>query len=96
MDCTTIHHILRAPRRIVGQVFNLRRIVNPPAAIGRALHGCGESPTPIAACRYAGQDGILRATQRVPRSTGAVGLCTGVSGRVPNPPQVKNLPHSFR
>jgi hypothetical protein len=66
MDCTTIRHFLRAPRRIVGQVFNLRRIVNPPAALVRARHGLGESPTPFGACRYAGQDGILRATQRVP------------------------------
>src|ERR1035441_1024 len=45
--CTTIHHILRAPRRIVGQVFNLRRIVNPPAALVRARPGLGESPTPF-------------------------------------------------
>jgi hypothetical protein len=39
----------------VGQVFNLRRIVNPPAALVRARHGLGESPTPFAACRYVGQ-----------------------------------------
>ena len=58
--CTTIHHILRAPRRMVGQVFNLRRIVNPPAALGRARHDRGESPTPFAARRYAGQIGNLR------------------------------------
>jgi hypothetical protein len=43
---------MRAPRRVVGQVFNLRRIVNPPAALGRAPHGHGESPTGFAACRY--------------------------------------------
>ena len=46
---------LRAPRRIVGQVFRgtlwVRRIVNPPA---------GESPTPFAACRYVGQVFNLR------------------------------------
>jgi hypothetical protein len=58
--CTTIRHFLRAPRRIVGQVFNLRRIVNPPAALGHALHDRGESPTAFAARRYVGQDGILR------------------------------------
>ena len=44
----------------MGQVFNLRRIVNPPAALGRARHGPGELPPLFAACRYAGQDGILR------------------------------------
>jgi hypothetical protein len=44
----------------VGQIGNLRRIVNPPAALGRARRDRGESPTPFAACRYAGQDGILR------------------------------------
>jgi hypothetical protein len=53
--CTTIHHILRAPRRIVGQVFNLRRIFNPPAALDRARHDRRESPTLFAACRYARQ-----------------------------------------
>jgi hypothetical protein len=58
--CTTIHHILRAPRRIVGQVFNLRRIVNPPAALVRARRHLGESPPLVAARRYVGQDGILR------------------------------------
>jgi hypothetical protein len=53
--------------RSVGQVFNLRRIVNPPAAPpGRARHGLGDSPTPSAACRSAGQDGLLRATQGYP------------------------------
>jgi hypothetical protein len=41
-------------------VLNLRRIVNPPAALVRARHGLGESPTPFAACRYAGQAGSLR------------------------------------
>jgi hypothetical protein len=54
------HHIPRAPRRIVGQVFNLRRIVNPPAALVRARHCLGESPPLVAARRHAGQDGILR------------------------------------
>jgi len=45
-------------------------------------------------CRYAGQDGILRATQRVPRSTGAGRPVYKLFGRVTNQPQVKNLPHS--
>jgi len=40
-----------------------------------------------------GQDGILRATQRVPRSTGAGRPVYERVGRVTNPPQVKNLPH---
>ena len=53
--CTTICHFLRAPRRIVGQVFNLRRIFNPPAALGRARHNRGEPLPLVAACRYAGQ-----------------------------------------
>jgi hypothetical protein len=83
MDCTTIHHMLRAPRRIVGQVFRgtpwVRRIVNPPAALVRARHGLGESPTPFAACRYVGQDYILRAGfQPV-----LVGLFTSHSGGLP-------------
>jgi hypothetical protein len=77
-----------------GRFFNLRRIVNPPAALVRARHGREESPTPFAACRYAGQDGILRATQRVRRSTGAGGPAYKRFGRVTNRPQVKNLPHS--
>src|SRR5580704_13414319 len=41
----------------VGQVGNLRRIVNPPAG---SEQNAGESPEKFAACRYAGQDGILR------------------------------------
>src|ERR1035441_8832805 len=49
--CTTIHHILRA---IVGQVVNLRRIVNPPAALVRAHRDHGESPTPFAALPLCG------------------------------------------
>src|SRR5580704_1980033 len=36
----------------VGQVGNLRRIVNPPAG---SEHNTGESPEKFAACRYAGQ-----------------------------------------
>src|ERR1019366_3787364 len=36
--CTTIRHIIRAPRRIVAQIGNLRRIVNPPPSLGRDLH----------------------------------------------------------
>src|ERR1035437_7252049 len=69
--CTTIHQFLRAPRRIsesrlwvlVGQVVRgalwVRRIVNPPAALGRAAATFGES-SPFAACRYAGQVADLR------------------------------------
>ena len=49
--CTPIHHILRA---IVGQVFNLRRIVNPPAALVRARHAPGESPPPLSALPLCG------------------------------------------
>jgi TatA/E family protein of Tat protein translocase len=44
----------------VGQIANLRRIVNPPAARGRARHDRGESPPLSAAGRYAGQLGKLR------------------------------------
>jgi hypothetical protein len=39
---------------IVGQVFNLRRIVNPPAALLRARPALGESPTPFAALPLCG------------------------------------------
>jgi hypothetical protein len=39
-----------------------------------------------------GQDGILRAGCQ----PALVGLFTGDSGRVINPPQVANLPHSVR
>jgi len=52
----------------VGQVFNLRRIVNPPAALGRARHGLGESPPLFAACRYAGQLGKLRPIGNLPNT----------------------------
>jgi hypothetical protein len=48
-NCTTIRHLLRALRRIVGQIGNLRRIVNPPAALGRARRDS------TAASRYMGQ-----------------------------------------
>src|ERR1017187_1337204 len=43
-----------------GRLFNLRRIVNPPAALGRAAATLPEPPSPFAACRYAGQLGNLR------------------------------------
>jgi hypothetical protein len=59
--CTTIHRILRVPRRIVGQVFRgtpwVRRIVNPPAARGRARPGLGESPPPFPALPCGAQPG---------------------------------------
>jgi len=68
----------------VGQVFNLRRIVNPPAALGRARHDRGESPAPVAACRYAGQDGVRRGGWLPPPFEG---------GPITNRPQINNLPH---
>src|ERR1039458_1772286 len=57
-----------APRRIsesrlwvlVGQVVNLRRIGNPPAALGRAAATFGGTPAPFVACRYAEQVVNLR------------------------------------
>ena len=44
----------------MGQIVNLRRIVNPPAALGRARRDHGESPTLFATCRYVGQIVNLR------------------------------------
>jgi len=44
----------------------------------------GETPKLFAACRYAGQDGILRRLGKPP------------TRRVNNPPQVDNLPHNLR
>jgi len=48
------------PRRIVGQACSLRRIANPPAALGRARRDRGASPPLVAACRYVGQ--VFRGT----------------------------------
>jgi hypothetical protein len=88
LACTTIRHFLRAPRRIVGQIGNLRRIVNPPAALGRARRDRGESPTPFAACRYAGQDEILRGGWLPPPFS----LHTRSIGPIANRPQLDKLP----
>jgi hypothetical protein len=45
----------------VGQVGNLRRIVNPPAG---SEHNAGESPEKFAACRYVEQPILSEALQR--------------------------------
>ena len=53
----------------MGQVVNLRRIVNPPAALGRARRAAaGNRQHCLRLCRYAGQAGILR---RVGNQVGA-------------------------
>src|SRR5450759_2760734 len=90
--CTTIHQFLRAPRRIsesklrvlVGQVVRgtlwVRRIVNPPAALGRAAATFGES-SPFAACRYAGQVADLRGGWLPPPACKTVKLAKSYAGR---------------
>ena len=84
------HHpwIVRLPEfpgRHVGQDCRgtpwVRRIFNPPAALGCAHHNRGESPTPFAACRHVGQDCILR----VGFQPALDGLPTRRTQRVPLP-----------
>ena len=75
-----VHRILRAPRRIVGQAGSLRRIVNPPAALGRARRYRGESPPPRG---FAAMRGSLASCARVGNR------------RVANPPDPEGTPTSL-
>jgi hypothetical protein len=81
-ECTTIRHILRAPRRIVGQVFRgtlwVRRIGNPPAAI------LGKTASTVCGLPLCGA-GLYPARRF---ATGAGGLFTSDSGRLQTHPTV--------
>src|SRR6202041_3230245 len=55
---STINLFLRAPRRFLGKVGNLRPIGNRPAA--GIFWAQGETPAQFAACRYVGQVANLR------------------------------------
>jgi hypothetical protein len=83
-------HFLRAPRRIpVGQVVNLRRIVNPPASLGRARRDHGESPTPFAALPLCGQAGSLRRVGNPPGYPLGRADLVGAGVRSPLPPTAR-------
>src|SRR5580704_8599370 len=71
----------------VGQVGNLRRIVNPPAG---SEHNAGESPEKLAACRSAGLVSSLRPIVNRPSEVSRV----PEERRLPTAAQDAILPHN--